>query len=155
MLIEQLREAVIPLYAARARQAVARLDYLRGIRQLSLEATQVDIGHVLGISQSAVSQALKDEARLAPVPEGFNGADPEEIIQRFSAGEISREQVVDELARWPYAPSDELDGPLDDIIGDVPGSFAVVVRAARTGLLPGDVYDEILDRYDDGAKASG
>lgn len=149
MSIEQLQKAVVPLHAARARQAVARLDYLRGMRRLTVEATQVDLARALGISQPAVSQALKEEARLAPVPEGFHGGDPEEIIQRFAAGEISREQVVDELARWDYPPGDELDGPLDDIIGEVPGSFDVVVRAARTGVLPGDVYDAILDRYND------
>lgn len=110
-----------------------------------------------GVRAEVDALALKgaEEARLAPVPEEFHGADPEAIINLFAAGEISREQVVDELARWPYAPSDELDGPLDDILVEVPGSFDVVVRAARTGLLPGDVYDEILDRYDDGAQASG
>lgn len=149
MSIDQLQQAVVPLFAHRARQEVARKDYLRGLRALALEATQVDLARALGVSQPAVSQALGDEARLAPVPAGFHGGDPEEIIQRFAAGELDRDQVIDELARWDYAPSDELDGPLDDILVEVPGSFDVVVRAARTGILPADVYDAILDRYDE------
>lgn len=71
---------------------------------------------------------------------------PEEIITRFTAGELTREQVVDELVRWPYAKSSELDGPLDDIMVTAPGSFDVVVQAMYRGALPIDVYDEILRR---------
>lgn len=146
MTMEQLREAAAPLRAARARQAVARLDYLRGVRHLVGQATQVEVARVLGVSQPAVSMALKDEAKLPVVPAGFHGGDPEEIIARFAAGELSREQVVDELLRWPYAKSSELDGPLDDIMVTAPGSFDVVVQAMYRGVLPIDVYDEILRR---------
>ena len=146
MTLEDLREAAAPVRAAKARQIVARLDYLRGLRQMVQQATQADVGHVLGVTQPAVSLLLKDEAKLPAVPEGFHGGDPEEIITRFTAGELTREQVIDELVRWPYAKSSELDGPLDDIFVTAPGSFDMVVRAARRGVLPMDVYDEILRR---------
>lgn len=148
MKTEGLRKAVAPLHAARARQTVARLDYLRGVRGLSGQVTQVELARVLGISQPAVSKALKEEASLPPVPAGFHGADPAEIIARFAAGDITRDQVVDELVRWPYLPSDELDGPLDDLLFYVPGSFDDVECAMSAGVLPGDVYTEILDRLD-------
>lgn len=144
MTLEDLREAAAPVRAARARQIVARLDYLRGLRGMVQRATQVEVARVLRISQPAVSMALKDEAKLPVVPEGFHGGDPEEIITRFAAGDITREQVIDELVRWPYAKSSELDGPLDDIMVTAPGSFDVVVQAMYRGTLPIDVYDEIL-----------
>lgn len=145
---EQLQKAAAPLRAARARQVVGRLDYLRGVGRLKGQVTQVDLAQALGITQSAVSQALREEAKLPRVPEGFHGGDPEEIIQRFTAGYLTREQVIDELARWPYAPDIPLDGPLDDLLIDTPGSFDVVADALSSGQLPGDVYDAILDRLE-------
>lgn len=154
MTIEQLQKAAVPLHAARARQTVARLDYLRGVRGLSGQATQTELARVLGVSQPAISKALKESSTLPPVLEGFHGADPSEIIARFAAGDITREQVVDELSRWPYKPTDKLDGPLDDILGYVPGSLDDLARAMSAGILPADVYVEILDRLEDAAAAS-
>jgi DNA-binding transcriptional regulator YdaS (Cro superfamily) len=147
MSIEQLEKAAAPLRAARARQMVARWDYLRGVRGLAGQATQVELARVLGISQPAVSKALKEESSLPAVPAGFHGGSPAEIIARFTAGEITREQIIDELLRWPYKASDELEGPWDDLLVTVPGSFDDVEDAVHQGLLPGDVYDEILRRY--------
>lgn len=143
-----LQSAAGALRAARARQSVARLDYLRGLRDVTRSglATQSAIARELGISQSAVSQNLQEEAKLPPVLDGFHGADPQEVIARFAAGDLSREQVVDELVRWPYAPSDELDGPMDDVLVNVRGSFDDVEDAAVSGVLPADVYGEILAR---------
>lgn len=148
MTIEQLQQAAVPLHAARARQTVARLDYLRGIRRLLGQTTQTELARVLGVSQPAISKALKESSTLPPVLEGFHGADPAEIIARFAAGDMTREQVVDELARWPYKPTDKLDGPLDDIVGYVPGSSEDLARAMSAGILPADVYVEILDRLE-------
>jgi len=64
-----------------------------------------------------------------------------------TTGEITREQIIDELLRWPYKKSDELEGPWDDLLVTVPGSFDDVEDAVHQGLLPGDIYDEILRRY--------
>lgn len=36
--------------------------------------------------------------------EGFSGADPYEIIQRYVIGELDRAQLLDELGRWEYTP---------------------------------------------------
>jgi len=155
MSIEQLQKAAVPLHAARARQTVARLDYLRGVRRLlSGQASQTELARVLGVSQPAISKALKESSMLPPVLDGFHGADPSEIIARFAAGDMTREQVVDELARWPYKPTDKLDGSLDDVGGYVPGSLDDLARAMSAGILPADVYVEILDRLEDAAAAS-
>ncbi|WP_230402285.1 helix-turn-helix domain-containing protein [Sanguibacter suaedae] len=146
--VDDLQSAIGSLRAARARQSVARLDFLRGLRAVTHSglATQSAIARELGISQSAVSQNLQEEAKLAPVREGFHGSDPQEIIMRFAAGDLSREQVVDELSRWPYLPSDGLEGPMDDLLVTVRGSFDDVEDAVVSGALPRHVYDEVLTR---------
>ncbi|WP_143556664.1 helix-turn-helix domain-containing protein [Sanguibacter antarcticus] len=127
------------LRAARARQAVARLDYLRGVRALSRRVTQVELARVLGVSQSAVSRTLSEEAKIPPVRAGFHGGGPVEVIQRFMTGELSREQVVDELVSWPYeqAVATGVEGP------PIGGSFDDVVRCVHEGLLPPDLYDAV------------
>jgi len=132
MTIEQLQKAAVPLHAARARQAMARLDYFRGVRGLSGQATQAELARVLGVSQPAISRALKASSTLPRILEGFHGADPSEIIARFAAGDKTREQV-DELTRWPYEPTDKLHGPLDDVASFVPGSLDDLARAMSAG----------------------
>lgn len=124
------------------------MDFLHALRDVTRSGLVIQgaIARELGISQSAVSQNLEEEAKLAPVPEGLHGADPQEIIARFAAGELTREHVVDELVGWPYAPSDEFEGRMDDLLVTVRGSFDDVEDAAVSGALPADVYGEILAR---------
>ncbi|UNX53942.1 hypothetical protein MF406_13335 [Georgenia sp. TF02-10] len=84
-------------------------------------------------------------ARAAPaLPEGFTGASPYEIAERFAVRELTREQVVDELTRWPYDPSPTSDG-YDALIVNQSGthSWGEVERAADDGLIDEDIYDEI------------
>ena len=135
------------LRAARARQPVARLDFLRGLRGVTRSglATQSAITRELGISQSAVSRNLQEEAKVALVLEGFmvlnrrrsfRGSLP--VTDRMSKSSMS--------LRWPYSPSDELDGPMDDLLVTVRGSFDDVEDAAVSGVLPAEVYGEIRVR---------
>jgi len=142
----QLKDEVVRLRTLQARERLARADYVRGVHQLSLELSERQVSVALTAPREAIQAALEEAAQLPPVPDGFHGGDPTEIINRFATGQITREQVIDELVRWTYEPSDQLDGPLDDILVSVPGSFDDVVRAVYRGLLPGDVYDEILHR---------
>jgi hypothetical protein len=75
--------------------------------------------------------------------EGFSGATPKEICERYAAGEISREQLVDELVRFPYAPRGETDG-YDSLLVDPPGSFAEVEEAGFSGLIGLDEYEQVF-----------
>lgn len=123
---------------------MALLDYLRGVRGLlSGQASQTELARVLGVSQPAISKALKGSSMLPPVLEGFHGADPSEIIARFAAGDMTREQVVDELSRWPCRPTGKPDGALDDL-----------AQAMSVGVLLTGVYVEIFDRLEGAAAAN-
>ena len=77
--------------------------------------------------------------------EGFSGATPKEICERYAAGEIGRETLVDELTRFPYAPRGETDG-YDWSAIDPPGTFAEVEDARRYGLISSHEYAEVLER---------
>ena len=135
------------LQLVRARGAICLYDRNRivryGLRHGGL--TQNAIAAELGISQGRVSQIAAEEDDL---PEGFSGATPTEIAQRYAVGEISREQAVDELGRWPYAKSHRPD-EYDDAWEPGPGTWADVEDAHRHGLISDEMYDEALDRYAD------
>ncbi|WP_051196460.1 hypothetical protein [Jonesia quinghaiensis] len=78
--------------------------------------------------------------------EGFSGADPYEICERYAAGLISRDQLVDELTRWEYTPNARTESLVDDLIINKPGSVADLERALRRGLIEAELYEEIGDR---------
>ena len=128
----------------RRRQAVDRLDELRAVQVLSKTMSQTELAKVLAISQPAVNKALKAAAKVPEVREGFSGGSPYEIVQRFAAGQIGREQLVDELGRWEYARTSATDGV--DWLADEPvGTFEEVGRALDEGLIDEDTYTAILD----------
>ncbi|MTG90842.1 hypothetical protein GJV82_18150 [Cellulosimicrobium sp. BIT-GX5] len=135
-------EAVVRL---RHRQVVDRLDELRLVRKLAASMSQTEIAKVLAISQPAVHKALKAAERVPDVAEGFSGASPYEIAERYAAGQIDRPRVIDELARWPYARTPKTDG-FDWLVKDAPGTFEEVGRALDDGLLDDDTYDAVLTR---------
>jgi len=127
----------------RSRRVVDGLDYLRVLRRLSGSMTQTDLAQSLGVTQPTISAALKSAAKVAEPREGFSGASAYEIAQRFAAGEIDRDQLVDELARWDYVPTPRTDG-YDDLLIIPEGTFEEVARACRDGLIDGETYDVIL-----------
>lgn len=132
------------LRQARARLEVDRIDYNRVLRKTAQTQSQVSLAVALKVSQAAVSKALS-RAQAVPDPRpGFSGASPYEIAQRYAAGELTRDQVIDELTRWPYDPSPTTDG-WDSLIVDVPGTHtkAELVQALDDGLLEEDTYDAI------------
>ncbi len=134
------------LQRLRARRAVDRLDELRTLARLaSSSMSQSAIAVALGVSQPAVSKRLREAAELAPVREGFSGASAYEIAQRCAAGELSREQVLEELSRWSYEPGDRGDGV--DWLSVRLGEFERTVgKAADQGLIDGELYDELVRR---------
>ncbi|WP_402372990.1 hypothetical protein [Isoptericola rhizosphaerae] len=128
----------------RRRQAVDRLDELRAVRVLAKTMKQTELAKVLAISQPSINKALKAAAKVPEVREGFSGGSPYEIVQRFAAGQIDRDQLVDELGRWEYARTPATDGV--DWLADEPvGTFEEVGRALDEGLIDEDTYTAILE----------
>lgn len=133
---------------SRLRAHLAQLDYLRDLAAASgLGVTQTEIARELRVTQPAISQSLKTATATPPVREGFHGATPYEIAERYATGEITREQVIDELARWPYTSGEPSDGV--DWLTYVPSDFSEVTKALTDGLLDDVTYDAILDRRDE------
>lgn len=126
---------------------VATLDYRRSIKHLEQQGrTQVEIAHALGVSQPTLSSALKVARKVPETVPGFSGAGPYEICQRYAVGQIARETLVEELARWEYAPAPEPDW-LEDIVADPgPGSWFEVRDALHEGLIDAVIYDEVADQ---------
>src|SRR5699024_3124770 len=101
--------------------------------------SQRQISRWLGITQPSVNSALRTAAKVAMPVEGFSGATPMEICQRYAAGFIDREQLIDELTRFPYAPGATTDG-YDSLIVDPPGTWSEVSESIDRGLVDDDVY---------------
>ncbi|MGB3055471.1 MAG: hypothetical protein WBB52_11515 [Acidimicrobiales bacterium] len=134
------------LVKARVGKKIADLDYQRELlRAREGGASQRDMAKVLGMSQPSVKSALDTAAKVSMPLSGFAGASPGEICQRFAAGLIDRERLVDELTRFPYVQGDRTDG-YDTLLVDPSGTWAEVSNAVRRGLIPDDVYEEVFIR---------
>jgi len=70
------------------------------------------------------------------------------VCQRYAVGEITRDQLVDELTRWEYVipPKVEYDY-FDDLREEPPGSFNDVLLARNAGLIDDDIYGRLLDVF--------
>jgi len=140
---------------ARARRELGGLDYIRNVRAALAAADQRAVARALGVSQPAISRLLSQaEARgVRPVPDGFSGASPYEIAERYAAGDIDRDTMIHELSAWPYAKNEGAAAAAAEWEStpylDTPGSFAEVGRAFDEGLIDGAAYDQILDASDD------
>ncbi len=143
-----VRAEVATARRMRSRREVSGLDYLRALRQLAGSMTQVELARSVGVTQPAISAALKSAAKVSEPRAGFSGADPYEIAQRYAAGDLGRDQVIDELARWDCRPGRPTDG-YDWTTGDVGEFNEMVGKALDDGLLEPDTYDAILDRRDE------
>jgi len=134
-----------PLSAVRRlrhRHIIDRLDYLRGLRRLATGMTQADLARELGLTQPSISSALKSAAKVADPPAGFSGASVYEIAQRFTAGELGRDDLVDELTRWPDPSAFDRSPALDA----EQAPLREMSRALRDGLLDESAYRAILDQ---------
>ena len=141
----------IPVDAVAARKARVRrdmgdLDYKRSVVRLkSGGATQKAIAQMIEVAQPTVHKLLKNAATVPMPVEGFSGADPYEICERYAADLISREQLIDELTRWEYVPQQRPVDEFDDLLFDVPGSIDDLERALRRGLIDDELFDELPD----------
>lgn len=132
----------------RQRREIDDLDYRREVRRLGERHSQRQIGRWLGITQPSVQKTLKVAAKDPAPVEGFSGATPYEICQRYAAGFIQREQLVDELTRFPYVEGDKTNG-YDSLTVDPAGTWAEVSTAVRRGLIEDDVYEDVFNRRHD------
>lgn len=134
--------------AFRARMAVSQLDYRRSLVSMTRDGfLQQDIAAAVGITQPTLSKAIKIAQAAPTVREGFSGASVLEICQRYTAGELSQERVIDELSRWEYAPqASQSVGFFDDFVTTTPGSVEELTSALNDGFLDDETYDLILDR---------
>jgi len=143
----------------RHRQLLDRLDYLRGLRRLAARMTQSELARALGLTQPSISSALKSAAKVADPRPGFSGASPYEIAQRHTAGELSRERMIDELSRWDHDEAETSDRSGTHVTGrartrNFPGSTEdggtgtqlELRRAVRDGLLDEDTCQLIMKR---------
>ncbi|MEV4738573.1 MULTISPECIES: hypothetical protein [unclassified Microbacterium] len=131
---------------ARRRKEIDELDYRRELRRLEERGyTQTQISKWLGIAQPSVLSALRTAAKVAMPLDGFSGATPYEICQRYAGGIIDRAQLVDELTRFPYVEGGHTDG-YDSLIVDPAGTWSEVSDARRRGLIENDVYEEVFNR---------
>ena len=88
---------------ARAEATVANLKTRRAVYEAvnAQGATQMAVASVLGVSQPTVHRWLQEAARQPVEGPQALGETPYEIAQRYAAGDISREQMIDALVAWP------------------------------------------------------
>lgn len=142
--MDERTEVVARARRARAREHVGNLDYLRGLLEANaLGMSQSELARRFGLTQPTIYSSLRTASSVPPVRPGFSGGSPYEIAERFAAGDIDRERLVDEMVRWDYRPARPTDG-LDWMTGDS-GEFSETVgRALDQGLIDDETYDEIL-----------
>ena len=130
---------------ARWRREILELDYRRELRKLRERGySQRQISQWLGIAQPSVHSALQTAAKVSMPVDGFSGAGPYEICERYAAGFVDRAQLIDELATFPYAEPDATDG-YDPLRIDPPGTWSEVSHAKRAGLIDSSIYEEVFD----------
>ncbi|MCG7305078.1 hypothetical protein MHJ63_07360 [Pseudoglutamicibacter albus] len=147
MTMKNVPPEVLAARKAQYLRNIAELDYRRNLLRLQqLGLPQTEIASLLRVSQPNVQKILQRSASISMPCEGFSGADPYEICERYAAGLIDRAQLVDELTRWEYVPQAQTNDLFDDLLMDAPGSVDDLDRALSCGLIDDELYDEIADR---------
>lgn len=130
----------------RMRRDLAELDIRRGVLELRRENySEQKIADMLAVSQPTVHNLIKVAERDPEPAEGQQWATPYEICQRYAAGEITREVLVEQLVQFPYVKGGKTDG-FDDLIVDPPGTWAEVSRARSSGLIDMGIYEDVFNR---------
>lgn len=146
MAISEVPDWARAAVSARHRKEMAELDYRRELRRFDQHGySQREIARWLGMAQPSVLSALRTAAKVTMPLDGFSGATPYEICQRYAARFIDRAQLVDELTRFPYVQGGHTDG-YDSLIVDPPGTWSEIDDAARRGLISDDIYETVFNR---------
>ncbi|MBF4618216.1 hypothetical protein ITJ44_09045 [Clavibacter sp. VKM Ac-2873] len=125
---------------------LVELDYLREVRRLLDSGyDEVKLTQDLAVFRPADLDRIAAAREVPVLVEGFSGATPYEICERYSVGMLDRERLVDELVRFPYVPRDEVDG-YDDLVVNPPGTFVDVSRATTNDLIDIETYGQVVER---------
>ena len=138
MPLESLPDRVHDGAVAVIRARLAGYDAARAYAKLSDE----------DLSRRDIPRWTRDRGQLPrvdvlPLADGFSGATPYEICERYAVGEIDRDRLIDELTRFPYVPGGTTDG-YDSLIVDPPGTWSEVSDAECGGLIDEQVYEEVF-----------
>ena len=126
----------------RVRRDMDALDLRRKLARIDGRIPQVKLARRLNMSGPGLSKLLSRAKETPPVAEGFSGAGPLEIAKRYAAGLLSRDEVIDELSRWEYAPRPQTDG-IDWLTVDVPGSVEELEEAEADGYIDMSIYEAV------------
>ena len=126
-------DAMQDLIRLRQLHEIVSLDYRRGLRAVANSGvSQREIAQRLRVTQPTISAVLRKAQDLPQVAEGFSGAGPAEICQRYAAGLISRDQLI-----------------YDWLVVAPPGSWEEVTDALYEGWIDDDIYDEVIQRSEE------
>ena len=144
---EELRNALSRVALTYHGFELARMDFQRALLTAARAgASERNLREVIHGYVPDLAFQLQDAEELLPIPDGFSGAGPYEICQRYATGQITRDQLVDELVRWDYPPRARTTDILDDILVDPPGAWSEVELAHFNHLIDLDLYGEVQDR---------
>jgi hypothetical protein len=135
---------------SRARALIYRgeleeLDYRREMVAMTKAGmTRQAIADQFHVTQSSVSDVLAKMRDDWPVPGGFCGATPLEICKRFAAGMITRDELIDQLCRYPYTEPWQADSDFEDIWGENQGSVDELHTALARQILDYETFRAIL-----------
>lgn len=130
----------------RSRRDLIELDIRREVKQFRRDGlSERKIAALVEASQPTIHKMLEVADRDPDPLEGFKGATPLEICQRYDAEEFGREELIDQLVRFPYAKGGKTDG-YDSLIVDPPGTWSEVSQAVDRGLIDEDVYEDVFNR---------
>lgn len=136
------------LTRARAHRDHGSDEFLSAIARIvdSGAATQVEVAFRLKTNQPQVSRwATKGRTLLKRVESPQLGRTPYHVAERFSRGEISREQVLQALTTWSYLDNETTtEGLHEDLLNYVPGSFDDVQAALLDDLIDEEIYSAAL-----------
>jgi hypothetical protein len=132
------------LVRARTRREHGSEAFLTTIAQIAREIPQTEIASQLGASQAQVSRWASKGRSLIEIAAGGHGWSPFDVAQRYSRGEITRDQVIEALTTWPYAHRDLSPEEPRSIHA---GSIDDVHAAALDGLIDEEVYRLALEAF--------
>lgn len=121
-------------------------EFLTAVAQIAESTPQALIAEQLKTSQPQVSRwAAKGRSLLDITNRGQLGRSPYDLAQRYSRGEVSRDQIIAALAAWKYMPGEtKTEGLHDDLLNYVVGSFDEVEAAYDDELIDDEIYESAL-----------
>lgn len=140
---DDVDEAIQHVIGTYARAQVAELDYLRALREAAQGMAFDEIAKQFpGVGRSELANELAQAHKLAPIPQGFSGASPFELCQRYAIGELTETELIQQLSRWEYATLPVTKVPT---IATVPGSVQDLDRARRRRLISAALYAKLTN----------